>query len=327
MNIRVFLLALPLLISVFALAASAEDYPNKPVTLVAPWGKGGASDIASRLLSAVVPEYLGQGVVVENCTGDGGLKGTAHVHRSNPDGYTLVLARIGSITGPAATGSTLPYTFDDFTMLGLLEINPLACATAPERPYANINDVISDIKERPGQLRYAISGIGNIQHLSVLMLLDIAGVGNPTEAAQYMMFHGGGAGAQATAQGEVNLICNNLVTLLPLIRQGKLKPLLVNSPNRHSFMPDTPTAAEQGFPQLESLAGWSAVFGPPGLPLEVQRKWTAVLQQVKQDRTWTTLTTRVGSIPTILSPKDTRAFVARQFKVLSTLVAQMGMNQ
>ena len=126
-------------------------YPTKPITLVAPYGPGGASDLASRTLAAVAPKYIGEPVVVVNRTGAGGVTGSTYVNKSKPDGYTLLLARIGCQAVAPALNATIPYKWDQFTFLGLLELNPFVYVVKADSPYKTLDDLLKAIKAEPGQ--------------------------------------------------------------------------------------------------------------------------------------------------------------------------------
>lgn len=310
---------------VAATSMAAAEYPSKPITLVAPYGPGGASDLASRILASVVPQYLGEPVLVINRTGAGGVTGSAFVYNSKRDGYTVMLARIGSHTVAPAM-KTIPYEYDKFTYLGLLEVNPVICATATTKPYKTLNDLIDAIKKNPGMISYSSAGIGTLLQVAAVMMMDQVGIKDPVKAAIHVPFKGGGNAATAAFTGQVDFVCTNSSALMSGILGGKLRALMVTTPKRLSEIPDTPTVRELGFPDLEVLVGWSGIAGPPDLPQEVVDKWAAALQKVKGDKSWNKLTTRLGSVPRILTPAETRTFVEKQYKVFSDLVQRLGMR-
>lgn len=320
-----FLNFVPLILSTQAQAD--EAYPTRQVELVVTYGKGGAADIAARLFAAIAPEYLGQPIKVRPIIGEGGIKGTDSVHKAIADGYTLVLARIGTITGSASVRKDLPYAFNDFTMLGLLEINPTVLTVGASSPYTHVNQLLDAIKANPGTLRYPIPGQFNLQHLSSLLLMDRGGVVNPKTDALAVHVAGGGAGIMAVAEGKVDFSIGNLSSAIDLIREGSIRPLLVNTPRRHSFLPDTMTAREAGLAELESVVGWSAIFGPPAIPDTAVKKWMTVFQGVKKNRTWQNLVKATGSIASVQSPDNTRKFVTQQYNVLHALAERLKLTK
>ena len=307
-------------------SASAQDYPGKAVNLTAPYGPGGASDLASRTLASTAPSYLGEPVLVTNRSGAGGVTGSTYVLNSDPDGYNLLLARIGSHSVSTAMKSNMPYNWDDFTYLGLLEVNPVICATSTEKPYESVDDLIAAIEENPGTLTYSSAGVGTLHQVASVLMMDTVGIESPGTAAIHIPFNGGGAAASAAATGQVDFVCSNSSPLITHLEGGKLRPLLVTTPERLDDVPDAPTVAELGYPELEALVGWSGLVGPPDLPQEVVDTWAGVLQQIKEDASWNRMTTTLGSVPRILPPDETVEFVENQYETFSELVERLDMR-
>ncbi len=306
--------------------AAIAQYPDKPITLVAPYGPGGASDLASRTLSSVAPTYLKQPVLVVNRTGAGGAVGSAFVNKSKPDGYTLLLARIGSQAVSPAMKSSMPYKYDDFTMLGLLELNPIICATAKDKPYNSLADFVAAVKARPGELTYSSSGVGSLLHIAVPFVLDTVGISNASEAVRHVPFKGGGAATTAMVGGQVDILCTNAPALASHIQAGTVKALVVTTRKRLPMAPDTPTAAELGYPNLEKLVGWSALYGPPNMDESTKVILEDMLAKVAKDKAWNKFTNALGSVPQIRSASDTKNFVDEQVKAFSALVEKLGME-
>lgn len=307
-------------------AAAQAEYPTKPITIVAPYGTGGSSDLASRSLAGVAPEYLGQPMLVINRTGAGGVTGSAFVSKSRPDGYTLLLARVGSQAVSPAMRSTMPYKYDDFTMLGLLEINPTICATSVDKPYKTMEDVVAAIKKNPGKLSYSSSGVGAFLHIATPYVLDTMGVEDATKAITHVPYKGGGGAATAAVAGHVDLVCVSAGAVANHIAAGKLRGLLVTSKERLPLIPDVPTVAELGYPEMENLVAWSALYGPPNMDPEVTEKLRAMLQQVKNNPTWVKFTKSLGNIPSILDGPQTEAFVEDQYQAFRKLVEKLDMK-
>jgi len=306
--------------------ANAADYPSKPITLVAPYGAGGASDMASRTMASVLPSYLGQPVMVVNRTGAGGVTGSAFVNKSKPDGYTLLLARIGSQSVSPAMKANIPYKYDDFTMLGVIELNPVICATASSKPYKSMKDLIDAVKANPGKLSFSSAGVGSMLHVAVPLVLKLMGVPDPKNAMNHIPYKGGGAAATAAVGGHVDLVCTNSSALASHIAGGKLRPLMITTKERQPVAPTAPTARELGFPEVEVMVGWSGIYGPPGMDPAVAGKIRDALQMVKKDKAWNKFTKALGSVPNILDGPETKKFVDEQYRVFSTLVKELGMR-
>ncbi len=312
-------------VAVVALApvTAAAEYPSKPITLVAPYGPGGASDLASRTLASVVPAHIGQPVLVVNRTGAGGVTGSTYVNKAKPDGYTLLLARIGCNAVTPALNSTIPYEYGDFTMLGLLELNPFVYVVKADSPFRTLDDLVKALKEKPGTLNYSTSGPGTLLNMGAQMLFDVAGL--KSDAATMVPYKGGGGAATALIGGHVDFLGINLAPVLSHINAGTLRALGVTTPKRFKAIPKVPTVAEAGYPELENIIGWSALFGPPNMPREVVDKWTRALAATAKDKAWLSLVNKLGSIPSVRPPAETRAFVDGQYKVYNALGKKLGL--
>lgn len=303
--------------------AFAANYPTKPIELVAPYGPGGASDLAARTLASVAPKYIGQPVLVINKTGGGGVVGSAFVHNARPDGYTLLLARVGSQAVAPALNASIPYKWNGFTMLGLLELNPYVFVVNANSPYKTFGDLIKALKKHSGTLSYSTSGPGTILNMGPQMLFDLLGL--KSDVATMVPYKGGGGAATALLGGHVDFLGINLATVLNNIEGGKLRALAVTTPKRYANLPGVPTVSELGYPQLQAITGWSALYGPPNLPKEVVSKWRHALQAISKDKTWISLEKKLGSVPDIESPQSTYHFVKVQYKTYHKLGEKLGL--
>lgn len=304
-------------------AVQAASYPKKPVTLVSPYGPGGAADLAARNLAAVAPAYLGKNIVVVNRTGATGVTGSAFVAKNRPNGYTLLLARVGSQATVPAINKKIPYKWDDFSFLGMLELNPFILTIHPESPYKTI-DQFKAALEKGEKLSYASAGVGGLLHLGMLVFLDEIGI-DPKQV-KHIPYKGGGKAGAAVVGGHVDLFFQNLSGVISHIQGGKLRALATTTKQRVPSLPDVPTFSELGYPKMESIIGWSALYGPKGLPGDVTGKWETVLQSVKSDEGWLKTTRDLGSMPMIMNPEETRAFVKKQYDIFSELTERLGLS-
>jgi len=318
--------AVSILIGAATLAASGivlAEYPTKPVTLVSPYGPGGAADLAARTLSATAPGYLGNGILVVNRTGAAGVSGSTTVAKGKPDGYTMLLARVGSQAAVPAINRTIPYAWDEFTFIGLLELNPFVLAVSADSPYNSLDDVKAAI-EGGADLSYSSAGVGTLLHVAMVMTLDQFGMG--ADAMKHVPYKGGGKAAAAVVGGHVDMLFQNLSGVISNIQAGKLKALAVTTPERVLSIKDVPTVSEAGYPELQTVVGWSGLWGPPGLPDEVVTKWVEVLEKVSEDKAWLKLTKSLGSIPYVQPPAETKTFVEKQYLAFKTLTEKLGMT-
>lgn len=308
----------------FATVASVANaqYPAKPVTLISPYGPGGAADLAARNLASIVPDYLGGDVIVTNRTGAAGVTGSAYVAKSRKDGYTLLLARVGSQAAVPAINRRIPYKWDDFTFLGLLEKNPFALVVNAKSKYQSFDELKAALKSGE-KLSYASAGVGSLLHIAIVMMLDEMNL--PADAMRHIPFKGGGKAAAALTGGHVDLMFQNLSGVIGGIKSNQLKAIAVTSAERFSDIQEVPTVAELGHKNLEVIVGWSALYGPKDMAQEAADKWRAVLQQTKRDENWIAQTKRLNSIPDIRSSVDTKAFVEKQYSGFKQVVDKLGL--
>lgn len=303
-------------------AAHAAEYPEKAVTVVAPYGAGGASDMAARALAETARNYIGdEPVVVVNKPGNGGMNGARFVAESDPDGYTLLLARVGMALYPAVH-ETSPVAWNDYTFLGALESTPMILAVRADSPYQSAGDLLAALKENPGMMTYGASGATAIDGFSVQALLSDVGL-DPLSAATLVPYKGGGALATALLGGHVDFLAISAGSLMPHIEAGKLRALMVYAPSRMAKLPDVPTAEELGYDQAGQITGWSPLYGPKDLPEPVIAKWGEVLDKVAADETWLTLAERRGSISTI-GDVDMAEYAKSQYELFNGLAKKFG---
>ncbi|MCB2011711.1 MAG: tripartite tricarboxylate transporter substrate binding protein [Geminicoccaceae bacterium] len=307
-------------------AASAKaEYPDRAITLVVAYGAGGATDIAARNLTAVTPKYIPQPILVVNRTGAGGATGTASVKSADADGYTMMVARVGSHTVNPAMKATLPYTIEDFRYVAVFELNPVVCATSPSSGIDSMDALIEKVKAAPGEVTYSSSGVGSLLHIAGALVIDAFGVENATEAVTHLPFRGGGEAATQVVAGNATFICTNSSALMGHIQSGNLQPLLVTVPERLEGV-DAPTAAELGHPELETLVGWSGIAGPKDIPDEVHDAWSGWIEEIVKDEEWIETARGLGSVPVEMSTKDSIAFINNQYNVFKGLVDRLGMR-
>jgi tripartite-type tricarboxylate transporter receptor subunit TctC len=305
--------------------AVAQNYPNKAITLIAPYGVGGDSDFSGRNLAPIASKLLGQNIIVQNIAGASGTIGSQKVRTSTPDGYTLLVARGGSQAIVPALDSGTPYKWNDFTFISLLDLNPVVCVVKPDAPYKNMKELIAVIKANPTKLNYASAGAGTTQHLAVEVLLR--DVGLSSSAATMIPYKSGGQATTALLSGEVDFLCNNLTTITGQIKGNAMRPLVTSTPTRLKDFPNIPTAREEGVASLEKVMGWSGLYGPPGLPSEVVDRWQAALKEVAKNSGWLSGNDTVGAIPAIRSQADTEAFAKEQFDLYSKLGAELNLKK
>lgn len=303
--------------------AHAADYPSKPITLVAPYGPGGASDLHARIVAAAAPAYLKQPVLVINKTGAAGVVGSTYVVKNRKDGYTLLSARVGCQAGVPAMNPNIPYKWDDFTFLGLTERNPFVLVVKKGSPYKTFKEFETALKSGK-QLSFSSAGVGTLLHLASLVMADKMGVDG--SKLTHIPYKGGGKARAALVGGHVDFLWQNLSGVIGAIKAGQAVPLAITTAKRVASVPNVPTVSELGYKEMEMIIGWSGIFGPPGLSKPVVDKWVATLQLLKNDKVFNKLIKGLGSIPDIRSPEDTKKFVKAQYETFRGVVKKLGIE-
>ncbi|MCP5083349.1 MAG: tripartite tricarboxylate transporter substrate binding protein [Alphaproteobacteria bacterium] len=306
-----------------AVLSQAADYPSKPITLVAPYGPGGASDLHARIVAGAAPAYLKQAVLVINKTGAAGVVGSTFVAKGKKDGYTLLSARVGSQAGVPAMNPKIPYKWDEFTFLGLTERNPFVLVVKKDSPYKNFKDFEAALKSGTS-LSYSSAGVGTLLHLASLVMADKMGVDG--SKLTHVPYKGGGKARAALVGGHVDFLWQNLSGVIGAIQSGQAIPLAITTGERFSAVPDVPTVKELGYPEMEAIIGWSGIFGPPGMNKAAADKWIATLAELKTDKAFNKLIKGLGSIPDIRNPEDTKAFVKGQYETFRDVVVKLGIE-
>ena len=306
-------------------AAGAQGYPSKPITFVIPFAAGGDSDLSGRNVAHHASKYLNNTpIVAVNRTGASGAIGAMAVRTAAPDGYTLLVARIATHAILPALDSKLPYKWNEFTMLSLIELNPYLCFVKSDSGYRSAADLMAEIRRSPGKLNFATAGPGTSQNMAAQYLLTLAGL--TKDHAVGIHYKGGGEVTTAVLGGQVQFACNNAPTVIPQVKAGTLRALFA-TPARLAELPEVPSAAEAGFPDMNRFVGWTALMGPPGMPKDVVDKWVEVFARLAKDPDWQQGNARLGGIAAIRSPAETEKFVREQYELYDKLVGTLGIRQ
>ncbi len=248
-------------------AQAQPAYPAKPISLVVSFSAGGNNDLRARQLGQPVGTSLGQPIIVENKAGASGNIGHDFVARATPDGYTLGIGAMGPLTVNPWLYPKM--SFDparDFVPVVLIEKAPLVLMTRADKPFKSVKDVIAAAKARPDGLSLANAGTGGAHHLAGELFQDAAGI-----RMLAVPYKGGGPASTALMAGEVDLMFEQTYAAIPAIRAGKTRALAVTSDKRLPSLPDVPTMAELGLPQV-TLSNWLGVVAPRGTPPAVVKK-------------------------------------------------------
>ena len=243
-----------------AAPAPAQQYPSKPIRFICPFAPGGGTDILARLLAQRLSEPLGQPVIVDNRPGAGGVIGAEIAARSPADGYTMMLGSPGPLTiNPAM--QKVPYdTLRDFAPITLAQISPFVLLVHPSVPANSVKELIALAKARPGALNYGSAGNGSVSHFSSEQFKALAGVD-----VVHVPYKGAAPYLIDLVGGRLQMAFENLPTVWPHVRTGKLRLLAVGTKSRSALVPDKPTVAEAGVPGYESSTAFG-VLAPAKTP-------------------------------------------------------------
>jgi tripartite-type tricarboxylate transporter receptor subunit TctC len=248
-------------------AALAQPYPSKPVKIIVPYPPGGTSDILARSVGQKLTESLGQTFVVETKPGATGNIGADFVAKSPPDGYTLLLADIGSLAIAPSVSSSLPFDpVKDFAPVVMVAYSPHVLAVHPSVPANNVKELVALLKAKPDSLNFAVSGVGGANHLAGIDFAQRAGV-----KWTYVPYKGGSQAITDVMAGHAQVLFNGMLATYPTVKDGKLKAIALSSAKRFSGAPDIPTVAESGYPGFET-GSWQGIVAPAGTPPEIVRK-------------------------------------------------------
>ena len=308
------------LIALASTGVRAEGYPipGKPIMLISPYSAGGDADIAARNFASAAQRALGVPVVVLNKPGASGVIGSAHALASQPDGYTLLLARPGSQSIlPAIMPTRTKYKWDDFTMVGLLELNPQGCMTRPDQ-YKNFTEFVAALRSKGKSMNFGTAGVLTTNDMGPRQLFRLLKLDNNSVPTQ-IPYKGTGEATLALVSGGIDFACGSIGTFLPQIKAGKLRAIMVMSPERVRDLPDTPTVRELGYPDLEGMTGWSGIYGPPKMPPEIVARLHKMIRSLPDDPAWVRGTGLSGSIPYTRTLEETREFARNQYQMYRVL--------
>lgn len=268
------LMSAPLLLPAIARAqgAGAGWTPNRPISLVVPFPPGGPTDLAARMMQAGIQAALGQPVVVDNRPGATGAIGSRFVAQSAPDGHTLLVAASGTLTINEVVMRSAGYaTQRDFAPVTLVMSVPNMLVVHPSIPARTVPEVVAWMRAQRGGVNYASSGVGSSEQLG----MELFRLRTQTEA-QAVPFAGGPAAMQAVMQNQAPIAMLNAATAGPQVLAGALRGIAVAGPRRMTTLPDVPTMAEQGMPDIVS-GSWTAVVAPAATPAPILDRLNEVM--------------------------------------------------
>ena len=260
--------------------AQGQTYPTKPIRFIVPFAPGGSTDLLARFLAQQLAGPLGQTVVVDNRAGAGGVVGAETAARAPADGYTIVLGSAGPLTINPNIRDKTPYdTLRDFTPITLATVSPFTLVVHPSSPAKNVKELIALAKAKPGELNFGSAGNGSVGHFSTEQFMTLTGV-----KLVHVPYKGAGPAVTDLLGGRLNLMFENLPTIIPHVRSGKLRMLGVGTKQRSALAPEFPTIADEGVPGYDS----ATVFGvlapaktPPAIIARLNAEMVKILKSAE----------------------------------------------
>ncbi len=288
-------------------AAPAQEYPSRPIRLVVPFGPGGPTDVAARLVTQIVQNELGATIVVENRPGAGGATGSKSVANAEPDGYTLLV-------GTSATLGVVPALMKNpgydpvksFAAVAKVADSTTVMIVPATLPVDSLAEFIGYAKTHRGSLSYASAGAGNQPQLVAELLKAKAGI-----EAVHVPYKSGAEMVTAVLGEQVQMAFPDIAILLPLIREHKVKALAVTGARRHPQLPDVPTIAESGFPDVVA-SFWSGVVAPAATPVAIIAKLNAAIDKGLRSRDVEEKLAAIGVQTAPGSPQEFARFIAAE---------------
>ncbi len=254
---------------------SAQSWPSKTIKLIVPYPPGGTSDILARALAPGITAALGQAVIIENKPGATGNVGADFVAKSPPDGYTLLLADIGSLAISPSVFASLPFDpVKDFAPVVMIAYSPHLLAVHPSVAAKDVKELVALAKAQPNSLNFAVSGIGGANHLAGVDFAMRAGI-----KWTYIPYKGGSQAITDVIGGQAQVLFNGMLATYPYVKDGKLKVLAISSAKRFAAAPEIPTVAESGMPGFET-GSWQGIVAPALTPVEIVNKLHATVPAI-----------------------------------------------
>lgn len=301
--------------------ASAQGFPEKPITLVVPFPPGGAGDIFGRIIAGEMQRRLGKPVIVLNRPGAGTAIAAREVANAAPDGYTILSGSNSTFVFPHAIKDDLPYdSVKQFEPIAILANVSLVLITHAENPVRDVAALVAAAKAAPGKLPLASYGGGTISHFAGEMWKSAAGI-----EMVHIGYKGSAPAMQDLVGRQVAYLVDTAVATKPRVEEGKVRALAVFSGTRSTFLPDVPTLAELGFPGID-LKAWLALALPKGVPAAVRARLTSTLEEVMAAPGVVERLAKLGYEPAFARVDDWPGRIARDIAAMKELAQKAGIK-
>jgi tripartite-type tricarboxylate transporter receptor subunit TctC len=314
------LLALIVLLFVAVKASAQEKYPDRPVTIVAPFPPGGVADLTARPVAAALEKVLKNPVVVVNKTGAAGAVGMSFVANSKPDGYNLLMALSSISIIPEADklfDRKPAYTMDQLIPIALISADPTIFVVNASRPWKTVKEFVDDAKKRPGEISYSSSGVYGTLHMAMEMLTHGAGIN-----LKHVPYSGAGPALTALLGGHVDTLASGPAVVIPHIKAGKLRPLAGWGAKRVASLPDVATFKELGY-DIEFYI-WAGLFAPRGTPAAVMKTIREAVKQAVNSAEFKGAMEKLETPIAYLDAPEFQKFWDKDAKMLADAIKRVG---
>lgn len=299
---------------------NAQSYPTRPLRIILPSAPGGLPDIQARLMANELQKQLGQQVIVDNRPGGSFIIGFELMAKATPDGYTIGYASFPIATNPSMFAK-LPYDFDRDFQSVMHQVSALnILAVSPSLPARTVQELIAHARANPEKLSYGISGFGASNHLSIeliKMMADVKLVPVSYKAIQQAITE--------ASTGQIHVVCDNMGSILPHVKAGRMRGLGVTSPRRSPVLPDLPTVAEQGLPGYEIMP-WSGYVVPKQTPAGIVKRLNAEFNKALFSPAVSARMEAIGSIPVGGTPEQFAEHVRRETAKWAKVIKASGIR-
>ena len=305
----------------FSTPVEAQTYPTKPIRLVLPFPPGAPSDLVGRTIAQKMGEQMGQNFIPDNRTGAGGTLGLSLAAKSPPDGYTIV------VTSPTIALSPLLYSnppFDpvkDFAPIARLASIENVMLVHPAVPAKTLKEFVALARSNPGKLNYGSGGPGTTNHLANELLKSLEKLN-----MVHVPYKGATVATTALIGGEVDEVIVSVASVLPFIKAGKVRPLAVLSEKRAATLPDVPTSAEAGYPNLR-ISIWYGLFVPAGTPREIVMHLYREAEKALRDPELLQRMSNAGMDPWLGTPEDMGTLLKSEMTRFAKLAQSAGLRK
>ncbi len=320
MTIRAVLMALVLAALPFAAPATAQDYPNRTIRMIVPFGAGGPTDVFTRALAEELRKSLGQSFVMENRPGAGTIIGTTEAAKSAPDGYTLLMVSATQTTVETLNPNKPYRLMRDFVPVASVMNSELVLVVHPSVPVNTLQEFIALAKARPGKLNYASSGLGSNYHMAAELVKNLAGID-----IQHVPYKGSTGARADILSGQIEMMFDSVPTMAATIADGRVKALGTSGRTRSAALPDVPTIAEAGIPGYDATI-WIGVVAPAGTPRPIvellNREINKILSRPEIQDSWR----RQGANTMATTPEQFGAFMQSEIDRWAKLIKANGIH-